>query len=66
MSIKQIKNFVELSVEGDTTLQQRCELLREHKKNVEAQILEMQKHLQKVTHKIEYFSKKSLTQGLGD
>ncbi|MDR1326602.1 MAG: MerR family transcriptional regulator [Treponema sp.] len=66
MSIKQIKNFVELSVEGDTTLQQRCELLREHKKNVEAQILEMQTHLQKVTHKIEYFSKKALPQGLGE
>ncbi|MDR2417946.1 MAG: MerR family transcriptional regulator [Treponema sp.] len=62
MSIKQIKNFVELSLEGDTTLQERCKLLREHKKNVEAQILEMQKHLQKVTHKIEYFSKKSLLQ----
>jgi DNA-binding transcriptional MerR regulator len=60
MSIKQIKNFVELSVEGDATLRQRCELLREHKKNVEAQIQEMQKYLEKVTHKIEHFSKKAL------
>ena len=66
MPIKQIKAFVDLSVEGDTTLQQRCELLREHKKNVEAQILEMQKHLQKVTHKIEYFSKKAQSQASGD
>jgi hypothetical protein len=40
--------------------------LREHKKNVEAQILEMQKHLQKVTHKIEYFSKKVQPLGSGD
>jgi DNA-binding transcriptional MerR regulator len=56
MSIKQIKSFVELSMEGDITLQQRCELLREHKKAVEEQILEMQKLLEKVTHKIEYFT----------
>jgi DNA-binding transcriptional MerR regulator len=56
MSIKQIKSFVELSMEGDMTLQQRCELLREHKQAVEAQIVEMQKHLEKVTHKIEYFT----------
>ncbi|MDR3304384.1 MAG: MerR family transcriptional regulator [Treponema sp.] len=56
MSIKQIKNFVELSVEGEQTLRQRCEFLREHKKAVEVQIQEMQKLLQKVTHKIEYFT----------
>jgi DNA-binding transcriptional MerR regulator len=57
MSIKQIKNFVELSEDGDKTLKQRCELLGEHKKNVEAQIQEMHKHLQKVTCKIEKFTK---------
>jgi DNA-binding transcriptional MerR regulator len=57
MSIKQIKNFVEMSVTGDKTLKQRCELLEEHKKNVETQIQEMQKHLRKVTLKIEKFTK---------
>ncbi|GHV40134.1 putative HTH-type transcriptional regulator [Spirochaetia bacterium] len=57
MSIKQIKNFVELSQDGDRTLKERCELLREHKKTVEAQIQEMQRHLQKVTKKIEHFTK---------
>jgi DNA-binding transcriptional MerR regulator len=56
MSIKQIKIFVELSMEGDETLKQRCELLGDHKKAVETQIQEMQKHLQKVTHKIEKFT----------
>lgn len=56
MSIKQIKDFVELSTQGSKTLKQRCTLLIEHKKNVELQIVEMQKHLQKVTHKIEHFS----------
>jgi DNA-binding transcriptional MerR regulator len=57
MSIKQIKNFVELSLEGDSTLKKRCQLLGEHKKTVETQIQEMKKHLQKVTHKIEKFTK---------
>lgn len=56
MSIKQIKGFVELSIQGDQTLQKRCDLLKEHKKNVENQIQEMQEHLRKVAHKIEYFS----------
>jgi DNA-binding transcriptional MerR regulator len=57
MPIKQIKNFVELSVQGDTTLLERCELLREHKAAVENQIKEMQKHLEKVTCKIDYFTR---------
>jgi DNA-binding transcriptional MerR regulator len=57
MSIKQIKNFVELSLEGEETLKERCDMLREHKKNVEIQIQEMHKHLQKVTHKIEHFTR---------
>ncbi|AEF81654.1 MerR family transcriptional regulator [Leadbettera azotonutricia] len=66
MSIKQIKNFVELSVKGDKTLKQRVEMLQEHKKNVEEQIREMHQHLEKVTCKIEKFSKqyKKYAEGL--
>lgn len=56
MTIKQIKDFVELSVQGGETLKQRCDMLMAHKKNVEAQIEEMQRHLQKVAHKIEFFT----------
>ncbi|MDR3343185.1 MAG: MerR family transcriptional regulator [Treponema sp.] len=67
MSIKQIRNFVKLSLGGDSTLKQRCELLRNHKTNVENQIAEMHKHLQKVTCKIEHFTSRyeqfALTQG---
>jgi DNA-binding transcriptional MerR regulator len=57
MPIKQIKNFMELSMEGDGTLKERCDLLREHKRNVETQMREMQKHLEKVTKKIDYFTR---------
>ncbi len=56
MSIKQIKDFVELSMQGDNTLKERCELLREHKENVEIRIKEMSDHLDKVSHKLEYFT----------
>lgn len=56
MSIKQIKDFVELSKQDGKTLKQRCDMLIEHKKNVEAQIAEMQRHLEKVAHKIECFT----------
>lgn len=57
MSIKQIKDFVALCVEGDGTLKERCEMLYEHKRNVEAQIEEMHRHLEKVACKIECFSR---------
>lgn len=56
MSIKQIKDFVELSMQGEQTLKQRCDMLIEHKADVEAQIKEMQKHLLKVEHKIKHFT----------
>ena len=56
MSIKQIKDFVILSLQGNETLKQRCDLLIEHKRNVEEQIQEMKTHLQKVAWKISYFT----------
>ncbi len=58
MTIKQIRDFVELSLQGDCTLKQRCDMLINHKQEVEEQIQQMQKHLEKVTHKIEFFSGK--------
>lgn len=56
MPIKQIKEFVDLSVLGADTLEQRCEMLVEHKKSVEEDIKTMEKHLQKVTMKINHFT----------
>lgn len=57
MSIKQIRDFVELSTKGEATFKQRCDMLIEHKKNVEVQIQELYRHLEKVSHKIAYFTK---------
>jgi DNA-binding transcriptional MerR regulator len=58
LSIKQIREFVELSLKGDCTLKRRCDMLIAHKKDVEEQMLQMQKHIDKVTYKIEYFTRK--------
>lgn len=56
MAIRQIREFVELSVQGKETLKERCDMLIEHKKEVEEQIAGMQKYLCKVDHKINYFT----------
>jgi len=48
---------VALCVEGDGTLKERCEMLYEHKRNVEAQIEEMHRHLEKVACKIDCFQR---------
>lgn len=56
MSIKQIKAFVELSMQGEATLKDRCDMLEEHRQSVLAEIREMQAHLEKVSWKIQHFT----------
>ncbi|MDL2318472.1 MerR family transcriptional regulator [Eubacteriales bacterium OttesenSCG-928-A19] len=57
MSIRQIRDFVNLSLQGPETLGARCEMLVAHKEGVEAHIAEMNHHLEKVTHKIAHFTR---------
>ena len=58
MSVQEIARFVQLAHEGDHTLKERVELLREHREQVLARIDEMQKHLDKVTWKLNFYSDK--------
>ena len=58
MSIQEIARFVQLTREGDHTLQERVELLREHRERVLERMAEMQKYLEKVTWKLNFFSEK--------
>ena len=58
MSIQEIARFVQLTHEGDHTLEERVELLRSHRELVLARMAEMQKHLDKVTWKLNFFSEK--------
>jgi DNA-binding transcriptional MerR regulator len=57
MSIRKIRDFMDLCVQGDHTLKQRCDILQEHKREVEEEIREMNRHLEKVNCKISYFTK---------
>ena len=58
MSLQEITRFVSLTHEGDQTLRERVELLREHRENVISRMQEMQKYLDKVTWKLNFFSEK--------
>ena len=58
MSIQEIARFVQLTHEGDHTLEERVKLLRTHRERVLERMAEMQKHLDKVTWKLNFFSEK--------
>ena len=58
MSIQEIGRFVRLTREGDHTLEERVELLRAHREQVLGKIAEMQKYLEKVTWKLDFFTEK--------
>jgi DNA-binding transcriptional MerR regulator len=55
MPIKEIKTFIDWYLEGDSTLQQRCEMFHERKRIVEAQIEELQKTLDMINYKCWYY-----------
>jgi len=58
MSIQEIARFMELTHEGEHTLQERVDLLREHRESMIRKMQEMQTYLEKVTWKLNYFSEK--------
>ena len=58
MALTDIARFMELTREGDQTLLERCELLKRHKEVVPTRMSEMERHLEKVTHKLDHFSNK--------
>lgn len=60
--IRDIKQYIDWCMEGDTTLQQRRDLFVQQKARVEAQIAEYQKHLEKIEYKIWYYER-AIAQG---
>lgn len=56
MPLKEIKSFVQLSKHGNSTLKERCSILKDHQKNMISQIEEMKLYLEKVTWKLNYFT----------
>ena len=55
MSIRDIKEFVALSAEGDGTLESRWRMMRQHKQAVEQRIAELQGYLQRSNYKVNYY-----------
>jgi DNA-binding transcriptional MerR regulator len=55
MPIKNIKNYMGLCQEGDSTLQERLEIFFERKKAVQAQLEELNKIMETINHKIWYY-----------
>ena len=58
MPIKMIRQFVDLTLQGEQTMQARCDMLCEHRAQVEKQLESLQGHLKKVNCKIELYSNK--------
>ena len=58
MSLQEIARFMELTHQGEHTLKERVELLRAHREDVLERVSEMQRYLDKVTWKLNYFTEK--------
>lgn len=63
MPLKEIRRYARLRAKGDSTLNERLEMLIAHKANLEAQIEKLNAHKEKLGDKIEFYreeiSKKS-------
>lgn len=57
MSIKDIKQYVDWCVEGFSSVPQRLDLMIKRKKDVENHIAELQKMLDTINHKCEFYQK---------
>lgn len=55
MPIKKIKEFINLCMEGDSTLDKRLEIIKNHQKEVKNQMVILQKHLEVINHKVWYY-----------
>lgn len=55
MPLKDIKKFVNLCALGDSTLEERRQMVLSHKKNVESKISELQHYLEHVNFKANYY-----------
>ncbi|WP_137662610.1 MerR family transcriptional regulator [Enterococcus hulanensis] len=56
MQLNDIKQFVEWSMDGDPTYENRLEFFIEHKKEVEKQLAQTQAYLNKIDRKINKYS----------
>ena len=55
MSIKKIKEYIDLAMEGDNTLEQRYQLILEQEKNVEEQLKQLKYYKKQIDFKKAYY-----------
>ncbi len=55
MPIKDIKTYIDLKKQGDSTLEVRRTIVTDHKKAVENKISQLMKELKKVNEKVKYY-----------
>ncbi|MFW2491514.1 MerR family transcriptional regulator [Clostridium chromiireducens] len=55
MPIKQIKEYIQLCLKGDNTIDVRREIFIKHREEVISQIAELQKNLDKINCKINFY-----------
>ncbi len=55
MPIREIKRYARLRAKGNTTLDERLKMLLTHQKNLNAQIVKLMEHQNKLDDKIKYY-----------
>ena len=55
LPLKEIKHYLELSKEGDATLQERLRIFQKQKKHLEEQIRALHENMEKINFKIKYY-----------
>lgn len=56
MSLKDIKQYIDWYMEGDSTLNQRLGMFKCQKLKLEEQMKQLQKHMEKINYKIAYYT----------
>lgn len=56
MKLRDIKKYLDLCKEGDSTLQARFEMFRQQKQRVEEQMLLFKQYMEKIDFKLSYYS----------
>lgn len=56
MSIREIREFVGLCMQGDATLAERLAILRQHQEDFEKKMAEMEHHRETIRKKVQYYS----------
>ena len=55
MPIRAMKRYVEITRAGDHTIDERCEMLEEHRNHLRAQIGKLQGYLKRLNQKVEFY-----------